>query len=74
MVTVKNLIEEGFNVTGFERSGYVGGLWHYTDDETTLSVLQGMIQKLRYSPLWLAGNIAKYLEMKPSRYSSKCYH
>jgi dimethylaniline monooxygenase (N-oxide forming) len=42
VVTVKNLVEEGFNVTGFERSGYVGGLWHYTDDETTLSVLEGM--------------------------------
>jgi len=40
VVTVKNLVEEGFNVTGFERSGYVGGLWHYTDDETTLSVLE----------------------------------
>jgi dimethylaniline monooxygenase (N-oxide forming) len=40
LVTVKNLLEEGFQVTGFERSPYVGGLWHYTDDPETLSVLQ----------------------------------
>lgn len=42
IVAVKNLAEAGFDVTGFERSSYVGGLWHYTDDEETLSVLKGM--------------------------------
>lgn len=42
VVAVKNLIDEGFVVTGFEKSGYVGGVWHFTDDETTLSVLKGM--------------------------------
>jgi dimethylaniline monooxygenase (N-oxide forming) len=41
IVAVKNLAEEGFDVTGLERSAYVGGLWHYTDDEETLSVLKG---------------------------------
>ncbi|KAJ4262725.1 hypothetical protein NW757_000981 [Fusarium falciforme] len=40
IVTVKNLLEEGFNVTGFDRNGYVGGLWHFTEDEDTLSVLE----------------------------------
>ena len=40
IVGVKNLLEEGFDVTGFERSGYVGGLWHFTEDEDTLSVLE----------------------------------
>ena len=38
-MAVKNLVEEGFDVTGFERNPYVGGLWHYTDDKDTLSVL-----------------------------------
>lgn len=39
LVTVKNLIEEGFAVTGFERNSYVGGLWKYTEGPTT-SVLE----------------------------------
>jgi hypothetical protein len=40
LVTVKNLLETGFQVTGFERSAYIGGLWHYTKDPETLSVLE----------------------------------
>lgn len=40
IVAVKNLLEEGFSVTGFDRNGYVGGLWHFTEDEDTLSVLE----------------------------------
>lgn len=35
LVAVKNLTEEGFNVTGFDRNDYVGGLWHYTDEDKT---------------------------------------
>ncbi|KAK5347133.1 hypothetical protein LTR11_012114 [Exophiala xenobiotica] len=30
LVTVKNLLEQGFRVTGFERQDYVGGIWHYS--------------------------------------------
>ncbi|KAM0460879.1 hypothetical protein ACHAO4_001675 [Trichoderma viride] len=40
IVAVKNLLEEGFDVTGFERSSYIGGLWHFTENEDTLSVLE----------------------------------
>jgi dimethylaniline monooxygenase (N-oxide forming) len=40
IVAVKNLLEEGFDVTGFERSDYIGGLWHFTENEDTLSVLR----------------------------------
>lgn len=40
IVGVKNLLEEGFDVVGFEKSSYVGGLWHFTDDKDTLSVLE----------------------------------
>ncbi|KAH7322739.1 flavin monooxygenase-like protein [Stachybotrys elegans] len=43
LATVKNLLEEGFQVTGFERSAYVGGLWHYTKDPETLSVLESTV-------------------------------
>ncbi|KAI5459674.1 FAD/NAD(P)-binding domain-containing protein [Mariannaea sp. PMI_226] len=35
LVTVKNLTEEGFDVTGFDMNSYVGGLWHYTDEDKT---------------------------------------
>ncbi|KAH7143675.1 flavin monooxygenase-like protein [Dactylonectria macrodidyma] len=40
IVAVKNLREEGFDVTGFERSAHVGGLWRFTEDDNTLSVLE----------------------------------
>ena len=30
LVAVKNLLEQGFKVTGFERNEYIGGLWHYS--------------------------------------------
>jgi dimethylaniline monooxygenase (N-oxide forming) len=31
LVAMKNMIEEGFNVTGFDRNPYVGGLWQYNE-------------------------------------------
>lgn len=37
---VKNMLEEGFDVTGFEKSAYYGGLWHFTEDEDALSILE----------------------------------
>jgi dimethylaniline monooxygenase (N-oxide forming) len=40
IVAVKNLIEEGFDVVGFERSSYIGGLWRFTEDEDTLSIIE----------------------------------
>lgn len=40
IVAVKNLLEEGFDVVGFERSSYIGGLWHYNENEDTLSILK----------------------------------
>ncbi|KAF9776439.1 hypothetical protein IL306_005374 [Fusarium sp. DS 682] len=42
LVAVKNMLEEGFDVTGFERSKYIGGLWHYTEQDKT-SVLPATI-------------------------------
>lgn len=38
LVAVKNLLEEGFDVTGFEKNNFVGGIWHYSA-ETRISVL-----------------------------------
>ncbi|CAK7228988.1 hypothetical protein SCUCBS95973_007065 [Sporothrix curviconia] len=45
LVTLKNLLEEGFDATGFERKSYVGGLWKYTLDETT-SVLPSTVANI----------------------------
>ncbi|ATY62734.1 dimethylaniline monooxygenase 2 [Cordyceps militaris] len=42
LVTVKNLVEEGFDVTGFESNNYIGGVWHYTEENQT-SVLESTI-------------------------------
>ncbi|KAF2128140.1 dimethylaniline monooxygenase 2 [Dothidotthia symphoricarpi CBS 119687] len=39
LAALKNLTEEGFEVTGFERNSYVGGLWQYTEEDKT-SVLE----------------------------------
>jgi cation diffusion facilitator CzcD-associated flavoprotein CzcO len=42
LVTMKNLAEEGFHVTGFERSGSIGGVWSYEDTTTKTTVLKSM--------------------------------
>jgi dimethylaniline monooxygenase (N-oxide forming) len=39
LVALKNLLEEGFDVTGFDSNSYVSGLWHYTP-EAEVSCLQ----------------------------------
>jgi dimethylaniline monooxygenase (N-oxide forming) len=35
LVALKNLKEQGFNVTGFERNDYIGGIWKFAEDERT---------------------------------------
>lgn len=35
IVTLKNLLEEGFAVTGFEKHDSIGGLWRFTDASQT---------------------------------------
>ena len=32
LVTVKNLLEQGFRVTGFDRNAYIGGIWHFSKE------------------------------------------
>ncbi|CAD6581618.1 MAG: hypothetical protein TREMPRED_003052 [Tremellales sp. Tagirdzhanova-0007] len=43
LVSVKNLVEIGFDVTGFERNDYFGGLWQYNEDPTQTTVLKSTI-------------------------------
>jgi len=42
LVALKNLLEEGFEATGFDKNLYVGGLWQYTEGDKT-SVLQSTV-------------------------------
>ncbi|POR36459.1 Dimethylaniline monooxygenase [N-oxide-forming] 2 [Tolypocladium paradoxum] len=39
LVTLKNLVEQDLDATGFEKSDVVGGLWNFRDDDQT-SVLE----------------------------------
>ena len=39
LVATKNLLEQGLEVTTFERNGYVGGTWHASLDTTQTSAL-----------------------------------
>ncbi|KAL7924775.1 hypothetical protein ACQKWADRAFT_319316 [Trichoderma austrokoningii] len=75
-VAVKNLLEEGFDVTGFERSGYIGGLWHFTENEDTLSVLECGKLKLtllycsKGTPIYCgAKGVEDYLEAYASHFN-----
>ena len=43
LVATKNLIEEGFEVTTFEKTAYVGGLWHANADSSATSALVGTV-------------------------------
>jgi cation diffusion facilitator CzcD-associated flavoprotein CzcO len=56
LVALKNLKEQGFNVTGFERSDYIGGLWKYSEDDS-LSVLSTTVvniskERVRTRPIY----------------------
>ena len=39
LAILKNFREEGFTVTVFEKRDSVGGVWSYSDDEKTTSIL-----------------------------------
>ena len=43
LVATKNLIEEGFEVITFEKTAYVGGLWHANSDSSVTSALVGTV-------------------------------
>ncbi|KAM5430099.1 putative flavin-containing monooxygenase [Microsporum canis] len=43
LVSTKNMLEEGFNITGFDRNSYVGGLWQYNEGNDNISVLPSTV-------------------------------
>jgi len=42
LVALKNLLEEGFATSGFEKHSYVGGIWHYSTN-VQVSALQSTV-------------------------------
>ncbi|KAJ3496335.1 hypothetical protein NLG97_g2733 [Lecanicillium saksenae] len=52
LVAVKNLKEQGLQVTAFERNLYVGGNWHVSNDTTQVSALPQT--RLMSSKYWTA--------------------
>jgi dimethylaniline monooxygenase (N-oxide forming) len=52
LVALKNLKEQGFDVTGFERSSCIGGLWKYSEGDqlSVLSTTVVNISKERVRP------------------------
>jgi dimethylaniline monooxygenase (N-oxide forming) len=53
LVALKNLKEEGFSVTGFERNSYIGGLWKYSENDQT-SVLNTTVVNISKERVSLA--------------------
>jgi dimethylaniline monooxygenase (N-oxide forming) len=45
LVTLKNLLEAGFEATGFDRNNYVGGLWKFSPENKT-TVLKSTVANL----------------------------
>ncbi|KAJ5345342.1 hypothetical protein N7452_003346 [Penicillium brevicompactum] len=43
LVAMKNLLEVGFNVVGFDKHPYVGGLWNYNEQKDAISVLRSTV-------------------------------
>ncbi|KAH9204067.1 dimethylaniline monooxygenase 2 [Leptodontidium sp. 2 PMI_412] len=40
LTALKNLLEEGFDATAFDKNDYVGGLWRFTEDGDTTSATE----------------------------------
>ncbi|KAF3907848.1 hypothetical protein ABW20_dc0101101 [Dactylellina cionopaga] len=83
LAALKNLREAGFDVVGFERNDYIGGLWQYTTNENVTSVIKSTrtnISRLRFTfsdfeyPPELTANyplaedIAKYIQGYAAHY------
>lgn len=41
LVATKNLVEQGLEVQILEKNGYIGGIWHVTEDIRQTSALSG---------------------------------
>jgi dimethylaniline monooxygenase (N-oxide forming) len=57
LVALKNLKEQGFEVTGFERNSYIGGLWKYSENDQT-SVLDTTIVNISKERVCLTSVLA----------------
>lgn len=48
IVTVKNMLEVGFDVVAYDRNDYIGGLWTVTTDPSKTSVLPSEFFSIGY--------------------------
>ena len=48
LMALKNLKEDGFDVTGFESRAYVGGIWKPSDDNATSTLDNTIFNSSRY--------------------------
>lgn len=46
LTTLKNFLEAGFSVTGFDENSYVGGLWEYSENAGKTTVLKTTVANL----------------------------
>ena len=46
LVAAKELLAVGFNVTVFEKGSHVGGIWAYSEDVNTPSVMRHTVMNL----------------------------
>lgn len=46
LAAVKNLLEQSFTVTAYERSSSVGGLWRTSSNSTQTTALEGTISNI----------------------------
>lgn len=68
LVTLKNLLEEGFDAVGIERHEYLGGLWHFDERERisvmksesnkSISRFSGLLTKAQQLSPMVASNVA----------------
>ena len=42
ITAVKNLVDQGFDVTGYERNDFIGGLWQFNEDPEQTTALRSM--------------------------------
>lgn len=42
LAATKNLVEQGFDVTAFDKNSQIGGLWEFKEDPKQTTVLKSM--------------------------------
>lgn len=65
---LKQLREDGFAVSGFERRGKVGGLWAYSDDTSYTTALPSELLHLRPGSIQISRSNASAMNRDRCQY------